>query len=333
MQYCTLRCNFQPQEINTPQSNDEAILYKLNAELRQECRKGQNSHNIQKIIRKFKEDHPQLIERIRQRDRNNMRTDSSANYSDNNSRRQNSLPVLNKIEYSNTNIPFFDQRQKSNTFKTPQIKPVIICNTSDVHSDSLNSNGHNKYSAQSPKKRSNTDKNKNLKSTVIYSTSVDDDENEHSNEINYTSVKSSNELLTSVMNIGNDESINEAQDEKENTNNDIASVGIETRNIEAKTHANDCNNNTCDIKIDSNDNSQSDKENDIMIDLSSESNIAEALTQFIESVDESNMDKTSDEISMDEELVQETVNEINEDLGREITIDNIILTPPMDFRD
>lgn len=303
----------------------------MNAELRQ---KDADSDNLKEIIRKFKEDHLQLIERIRQIDRSNIRTDSSANYSDNNATRQSSLTKVNKSVYSNTNIPFFEQRQRNNTFRTPpQVKPVIICNASD--GDTENFNGHNTYSAQSPAEiRSNTDNNKTLRSTVVFSTSADD-ENEHSNERNYASVKSSNELLTSVMNIGNDESINEAREDTKNiSNNDIASVGMETSNNEAHILANDCNNNISDNKIDGNDNLQSDKENYIdLIDSSSESNIAEALTQFIESADESHVDKTSEEMETDEELAQETVNEINEVLAREISIDSVILTPPMDFRD
>ncbi|XP_026327667.1 mutS protein homolog 4-like [Hyposmocoma kahamanoa] len=252
----------KPQEIDTPQSNDEALLYKLNAELRQEYRKHPNSGNVKKIIRKFKEEHSQLIERIRQRDRSNIRIDSSANYSDDNSRRQTSLTKQNKIEY--------------------------------------------------------------------------DAGNGHTNERNYTSVKSSNELLTSVMNIDNDDLINETQDDKDSSNNisnnDIACISIETRNIEAKSFANDCNKNISNIN--GNDNSNPDEENDIdLIDVSSESDIAEALTQFLGSVEESNMDKTIDDTSIDEELVRETVNEINEDLARQISIGSIILTPPMDFRD
>lgn len=324
---------FQPQEIDAPQNNDDALFYKLNADLRQEHRKDPNSGNVKEIIRKFKEEHSQLIERIRQKYRINIRTDSSGTYSDNNSRRQNPLTKVNTVVYSNANTSFFEEIQ-SNTFRTPlQVKPVIICNASDVDSDNLN--GHNTYSVQSPKEiRSNTDKNKYLRSTVIYSTSADDAENER----NYTSVKSSNELLTSVMNNDNEDSINEAQDKKENTKNipcnDMTSIDIGIRYIEARTLANDCNNNRSDIKIDDNDNTLLDKENDInLIDLSSESNIAEALTQFIESVDESNMDKTNEDTSIDEELVQETVNEINEDLARQISIDSIILTPPTNFRD
>lgn len=321
---------FQPQEIKTPESNDEALLYKLNAELRQKYRQDPNTGNAKEIVRKFKEDHSQLIERIRQRDRSNTRTDSSANYSDNNSRIQTSLTKLNEINHSNTNISFYEQIERSNTFRTPpKLKPVILCNASDVDSDNLNR--HNTYSAQSPKEiSSNTGINKNQRSTIVYSTSADDDaEND-----NYTSVKSSNELLTSVMNIDNEDSI-ETQDEKENTtnisSNYIASIDIGRKDIEAKSFSNDCNNNISDIKLNGDDNSKSDEENDT--DLSGESNIAEALTQVIESVDESNVDKTSDDMSIDEQLVRETVIEINEELARQISIDSIILTPPMDFRD
>lgn len=323
---------FQPQVINSPQIDDEAVLYKLNAEVRLESRKGSNSINVKEIIRKFKQDHPQLMDRLRQSDRSNTRTDISANYSDN-SKRQNSSTELNKIQHSNTmtgNVPFLEKRLTGNTFKTQHLKaPVIICEASDFDSDPRNSNERNTYSAQSPiHGRSNTN-NKNLGPTVIFSTS-DDAENEHLNKGNYTSVKSSNELLTSVMNIDDDDCTSETENEKEKppSFSGNAAVDAETRDTEARTYTNDYKNNIPDVRKDVN------KENDIinLVDASSESDIDEALTQIIESIDESNH-KSSDETSIDEELMQETVDEINEDLAKEISIENIILTPPMGFRD
>lgn len=331
---------FQPLEINTPQLNDEVILYKLNAEVRQESRKNPNSNDVKEIIRKFKENHPNVIEIIRQRDRSNIRTDSSANYSDN-LKKQNSL-TENKIEHS-----FFEQKQRNNTFKTrPEKKPVVICNVSDFDNEHFNSDGCNTYSAQSPKEmRSHADKNKNLRPTVISSTTSENAENLDLNKRNYTSVKSSNELLTSVMNIDNDDTTNETQNEKEkpqsssiNDKTAVAAVlDIETRNMEAKTLTNEYNNNVFDINkhYPFHDNLQFENEVDMidLVDPSSESDLNEALTQVIESIDELNADKSSDEMSIDEELVQESVNEINEDLAKEISILNIVLTPPMNFRD
>ncbi|XP_061383646.1 mutS protein homolog 4-like [Danaus plexippus] len=64
---------------------------------------------------------------------------------------------------------------------------------------------------------------------------------------------------------------------------------------------------------------------------STDSDIAEALTQIIEENSESD---AGENISVDEELMRETLDEINEDLNVSVDfISDIILTPPMKFRD
>lgn len=64
---------------------------------------------------------------------------------------------------------------------------------------------------------------------------------------------------------------------------------------------------------------------------STDSDIAEALTQIIEENSESD---AGENISVDEELMRETLDEINKDLNVSVdSISDIILTPPMKFRD
>ncbi|XP_047533429.1 mutS protein homolog 4-like [Vanessa atalanta] len=69
----------------------------------------------------------------------------------------------------------------------------------------------------------------------------------------------------------------------------------------------------------------------------SESDLASALTQIIEENSEESTNSEQDSnMSIDEELMRETLNEINEDLNKmtcDLVMDTIILTPPLEFRD
>lgn len=75
------------------------------------------------------------------------------------------------------------------------------------------------------------------------------------------------------------------------------------------------------------------EENIDQIDISDDSDIAEALTQVIEefSIDDHNLNSDT---SLDEEFISDVVNEINDELISGIgNIDDIMLTPPFGFRD
>lgn len=147
----------------------------------------------------------------------------------------------------------------------------------------------------------------------------------------YTAVKSSTELLNTLISINEDIHKN-----RTSSNNDADAIEIniynENLNNESSSIPN-MDNNYNEMEID--ENSKSD--DNIESDHESESDLAEALTQIIEEQSEDiiNSDQDSD-MSIDEELMRETVEEIADALEEttyNLTLDNIVFTPPLEFRD
>ncbi|KAJ2949250.1 hypothetical protein O0L34_g6203 [Tuta absoluta] len=377
--------NRKPQETcNTPDINDERILYKLNSEIRQETRKNSDSEEtIKYILRKFKQDHPDLIERLKIQ-RNNTRTDITANYSSESKGVESSnnvggsrivhaiihtenvstTPTRNNIEINNADMqnratseesrnPSDSNRQLEAIFQTPpQRRPLVLCSASELDEYSSNGNGstnmcNNALRPSFKKPRAP----KNLKHTVIYST-TSDDENSSINH-NFTSVRSSNELLTTLMNIDNEYNDNNkgTQNTSEEKSESTNTSKVETPVVEiienvnqSRLNESDFNNNISKTNVNTPSVSSHSKSESVIeltnetFDFSSDSDIAEALTQVIEECsvqgEVMELDDSSDEMSIDEELMAETVSEIQEELrNSHMSVDNIVLTPPMDFRD
>ncbi|XP_049873597.1 mutS protein homolog 4-like isoform X2 [Pectinophora gossypiella] len=343
--------NRKPQEMNTVEINDEHVLYKLNAEIRQESRKHDNAEDVIKAkLRKFKEEHPLLIERLKvQRSRINIRTDSSVNYSSIANSRQSGI--------SNVAIVCREglcEEKNTGNVETTVRSSNVICSPSDPNNGTSSSNEIRSMTKlrqpfQPPFK--NCNKTPNHKPTVIYSTTSDDAENyetSHSNNNIFTSVKSSNELLTTLMNNYNEEVEQNELVEKTIDSSDNKELPREVvEEALCSVNISDCNNNIhINVDID-NVNSKDEitytaesvngKRNE-NFDLSDDSDIADALTQVIEeySVEEQSMDleKSEDDISIDEELMVETINEIHKEINsEELSVENIILTPPVEFQD
>lgn len=75
-------------------------------------------------------------------------------------------------------------------------------------------------------------------------------------------------------------------------------------------------------------------ENTEPIDVSDDSDIADALTQVIEEFSGENLKPSSESNSLEEEFICDVVNEINVELMREtVNIQDIVLIPPIGFRD
>lgn len=75
-------------------------------------------------------------------------------------------------------------------------------------------------------------------------------------------------------------------------------------------------------------------ENTEPIDVSDDSDIADALTQVIEEFSGENLNTSSESNSLEEEFICDVVNEINVELMREtVNIQDIVLIPPIGFRD
>nr|XP_049694300.1 mutS protein homolog 4-like [Helicoverpa armigera] len=275
------------QEIRTPQRNDDEVLYNVNANIQQECRKNGNSEdNTKKILLKFKEEHPQIYERLNIL-RHNNRTNVSSNSSIVPNSKEETSKEFTKDSFANNNV---------GTARTPTNELLEV-----------------QVEVENP---------------------------------NYTSVQSSEQLLNSVIN--NDESVEE---EVQNIMSDVEMMDdiddfpcVEINNT-SKTNNNESTQNHMNSmrSIENNatnfiaENEMNDEENSKIETSSIDSDIAEALTQIVEeysSVNVTNSQPSSDLMSVDEDLMSETINEINEELSNGINgVENIVLTPPLSFRD
>ncbi|KAJ8722230.1 hypothetical protein PYW08_004632 [Mythimna loreyi] len=294
--------NTNESEIRTPQTKDEETLYNLNAHIQLECKKYSNpEENTTKILRKFKEDHPQILERLNDlRSRSDNRTDVSADCT-------------------------LKPNSKEHTSNEATIDSVMVSNIAP---------------AKSPM-------NEQLQI-------VGEEEN-----TNYTSVRSSEQLLNSVIN--NEDSVEEnfhnASDTEilEDDNNDLPCVEMND-NSEHRNYTNDniidesdeniliashINETNCSIEnneiSDSYEHAMYEEDVNEIESSSIDSDIAEALTQIVEEYSANNVtnsQRSDDLMSVDEELLSETINEINQELSSGANVvENIVLTPPLSFRD
>ena len=172
-------------------------------------------------------------------------------------------------------------------------------------------------------------------STTGYSYSIQ--ENVTSNEHIY-SVKHSTELLNTIEknncynNLEQPFLQNQMSDNECDKNCDLVNENEFNLETVADVNNNDSNvarNNTSQF----NDNNENYEINDYHNESGSDSDIATALTQVLEETSASTNSESN--VSVNEELMRETIEEINEDLKRSsITVlDDIILTPPLAFRD
>ncbi|XP_026739194.1 mutS protein homolog 4-like isoform X2 [Trichoplusia ni] len=299
--------NSQTQEIRTPQITGNEIFYKLNANLQLEYRKYGTSDEItKKTLQEFKKVHPQILKTLKDQNNGNCnRTDSSAEYS-------------------------FVPNSKEQTSIEDSCKNV----------SAKNDTGGN---ARFPRSKQ-----------TFASPVVDDN-------TNFTSVQSSEQLLNSVVN--NEQSDNEDLENEFNdcdvdmenddsANDDFPCVEIcdnsKESNHNNNSHINEANSENFELMrnethivrsnngLDS-ESGQNDEDMNEFETTSIDSDIAEALTQIVEEYsakNETNSQPSSDIMSIDEDLVTETVNEINEELSSGlISVENIVLTPPLSFRD
>lgn len=159
---------------------------------------------------------------------------------------------------------------------------------------------------------------------------------------NYTSVQSSEQLLNSVVN--NEQSHNANQGDEHNGFDIEMEEGFDSANddlpcIEMNDKSNSDENSHIFKNNDKvNENKTNNDEDMNEFETSSiDSDVAEALTQIVEEYsakNETTSQLSSDVMSVDEDLLTETVNEINEELSSGlISVENIVLTPPLTFRD
>lgn len=226
-------------------------------------------------------------------------------------------------EFKNANKSIIEKLKSENN---------VYNSRSNLSTDTLNDTVRPNSSKSIPKRdvtQTNTNKlinNDSSNSTTGYSNSIQEDQS----NICAHSVKHSTELLTTIENNkdfnSSEEMLNQNEISDSETNrHDRLMINDNYFNLKIIT---DINNN--DSNVARNEASQF---NDCDgIDDRSDSDIATALTQILEETETSVL---SEQVSVDEELMRETIEEINNDLKKNnvIVLDDIILTPPLGFRD
>lgn len=170
---------------------------------------------------------------------------------------------------------------------------------------------------------------------------------QNNNHLNHSLVKSSNQLLNRIMFFDKDlsdeliglqnESKNGIEDERRimSSNNERYSNHFMENSIEVD-ELTTTNNSSSHDSTNRSLNLQNGfrVENTEPIDVSDDSDIADALTQVIEEFSGENLNTSSESNSLEEEFICDVVNEINVELMREtVNIQDIVLIPPIGFRD
>lgn len=170
---------------------------------------------------------------------------------------------------------------------------------------------------------------------------------QNNNHLNHSLVKSSNQLLNRIMFFDKDlsdeliglqnESMNGIEDERRimSSNNERYSNHFMENSIEVDeltTTINPSSHDSTNRSLNLQNGFR--VENTEPIDVSDDSDIADALTQVIEEFSGENLNTSSESNSLEEEFICDVVNEINVELMREtVNIQDIVLIPPIGFRD
>ncbi|XP_061716369.1 mutS protein homolog 4-like [Cydia pomonella] len=297
----------KPQDTNAEAKSDDRLLYEINAELRKQSRRHPNNDNIiNDLKKKFKEENPLLIERLKaerlSKDNNN---DSSANRSSVPTRQESSNEAMlskNSFSSSNAVIPI------SNHFISNRSTANAATNAVEL----------------------NREDNVENENTMIQ-------DNDFGNNAGVTS---STGLLNTMINYDinsvPDLSADDFEDEVLAAENEMNDHLDNPRHTNLIVNYDDSNFMTDIIDGDN------DKTNELCNtgrsddSVFNDSVLADAVTQVIEcssTFQENSISETS-EMSTDEELMTETVNEIDMELDDGIvSLDNLVLTPPPEFRD
>lgn len=251
---------------------------------------------IKKLLHKFKTDNPSLMQR-----NGFNKTDISAIYSS-----IGSMPneTNNRIN-TNSEEVVIDETSKSSS---AEISSVI-----EPSPHAISTEKYNRMTIRSSTEllRSVMNADKNFTSEIYLTDREEYDEREHQNS-NSTSMITENHINVSSENM-------EVDIEKEKIGNNVSKTNSKMNIIE-----NNINESLEACQI-----------NDIDSDCSAD--IADALTQVIDESSLENLDRnksfSNSSKTSDEEFISEVINEINEELEESAFLANIILTPPMEFRD
>ncbi|KAJ8731216.1 hypothetical protein PYW07_004380 [Mythimna separata] len=272
--------NTNATEIRTPQTNDLEALYNLNGNIQLECKKyGNSEENTKRILKKFKEEHPQILSRLNAlRSRSDDRTDVSADCTlKPNSKEHTSveatidLVTVNSIAPATTlmnehlqNIGAEDNTNYTSVQSSEQLLNSVINNEDSVEEDIRNATDMEIFEDESDLPRIEMN---------------DSSKGRNNTEDNITAESGENILIASHINGTNSIENNEIGDSYEDATYEEDVNEIETSSID--------------------------------------SDIAEALTQIVEEYSANNVtnsQRSDDLMSVDEELLSETINEINEEL-------------------
>ncbi|KAJ0176479.1 hypothetical protein K1T71_007658 [Dendrolimus kikuchii] len=314
------------QEITTPQQNYEKLLYKLNANIQHELRKDTNSEEIIKtLITNFKKENLQLVKTLMQNRNDDITIDvtglQSYDHINNSQGGCESISKIN-INYNQTNSSkslLYDACKKSiNEFSIADIESVNTIKTTNelvnsVMNVDISTNQSNDLDIEM---RYDETHSKLVENTLMPNNTVVNGDYFSDEPLDFNYMRNQNKSIEADefcprLNTIRKDITNTSPENSQNYINDI----------EMPTDDSDCYPNI------------NENTNYMKVNESIHSNIAEALTQVIATYSESDSNEEIKMIHSDEELILETVNEIRYDLLNDVSIQDIILTPPAEFRD
>ncbi|KPJ08601.1 MutS protein-like 4 [Papilio machaon] len=299
--------NQTPKSSFAREKNDDEILYKLQADIRQQRRKDPNNINkVQEIVSTFKTNNPELIKRI-QIEKNKI--NNSVN------------PVFNTSSDSSLNneqaVIEYSKKQEMYSFKDMKSSNRNESNVSELYTNTQNDNyNDNGSNSRHVSVKSSTE----LLHTVSDSKLSNDFQNEHIFQDLSHTIDTSTEIHINCSPNFNRLGMNDDFNESVVSNTNINSKNSSYADYNAGEEMEICD----EIILNDKSNESTATANDTVE--------ADALTQIIgEYAGSSSSSENFDATSTDEELMQETIKEIN--LNGNDNLETIILTPPAGFRD
>ncbi|XP_052741489.1 mutS protein homolog 4 [Bicyclus anynana] len=309
-----IKINSQPQILTTSNKNDDEILYELSVKVNNEIRKHKNDA-VGVILQQFKNNNPLLMERLRQ-ERSAISYRSIISNTNTNSTPKNN----SKLENTNN----ISHPSQVTTNKKAFKPPLKISSTSTTSYTNSEKECHDNNRNSCVPVASSTE----MLSTIIQTNGEISTRNLHKSLIENMSTYKGN------VSDSNNNSILETENFPDNYDDGIqtefnGTEANENLQILDKENTDVMNRIEVDDMFDDNDVDMF-SENDTSVDSD---NIASADTQLIEEQSEF-MDTNKSLTISDQELLKETVKEINEELDFLSINDenNLILTPPLEFR-
>ncbi|CAG4971257.1 unnamed protein product [Colias eurytheme] len=286
----------KPQHYLTDNRCDDRTVYGINAKIAQEKRQNPNI-NLESVVKKFASENTELVEKLRMQSSNDKTILNTKNTTEGSS-------VINSDSNSGNN----EERAK---YDKNVMNSSISNNNEEIVIDKNMNPTSVKFSTELLNTFLNTTDTLDAKNDDSCKSPVCRIDENVRNPGAELELHYSNELRVSnkSMNFDDDDKISVNQQDSSNRIDNSNNLNVNDDILESQSNMN--NYIECSSK-----------------ESETDSDLAEALTQRIEECS-SNSKQSSEILSSDEELMEETINEIT----HEIHFENLVLTPPPAFRD